>query len=74
MEKERLFVVTMIRKSDGTLFFRNPMKTYNHNDAFEEAKRSAQYLSKDYKYVVTQLVNFAELESGEPPVKTTYLI
>lgn len=74
MQKEMLFVVTTIRKSDGLRFFRSPMKAYSFNDAFEEAKRSAQYLSKDYKYVVTQLVDFCELESGEPPVKTTYLI
>lgn len=70
---ERLYIITMIRKSDGIVFFRNPMKTYNYVEAYDEAKRSARDLSKDYKYVVTKLVNEVAVESQENPVKVTYL-
>lgn len=70
---EGVYIITMIRKSDGVVFFRNPMKTYDYQRAYNEAERSARELSKDYRYVVTELVNILSMEAQDHPVKVTFL-
>jgi hypothetical protein len=67
-----LFVITMERKSDGRFFLSNPERLYlDFNSAMEEATRRAKNLSKDYKYIVTELIKVVAVESSEPPVKIT---
>ena len=72
MQDSKRFIITMVRKSDGVVFFRNPMKTYSFRDAVAEAHRSAGNLSKDYRYVVTELVNKVSMEASPYPVVATY--
>ena len=71
-DKEGLFVITMERKSDRRFFCCNPNHLYkNFDDAMEEATRRAKNLSKDYRYIVTELIKVVAVESAEPPVKIT---
>jgi hypothetical protein len=71
-DKNGLFIITMERKLDRKFFLSNPQHLYlDFDTAMVEATRRARDLSKDYRYIVTELIKVVAVESSDPPVKIT---
>ena len=71
MEKNRIFTIASIRKSDKKFYLSGNERVNLFTDytaALNEAIRKARECSKDYVYVVTELTKVTGVQLGEVPV------